>query len=49
MYYKFPLAHDSWDNDEKEAIYQVVKEGYFTMGPKVKKFEEEFSKYIVSK
>lgn len=49
MFYKFPLAHDSWDNDEKEAIYQVVKEGYFTMGPKVKKFEEEFSKYIGSK
>ena len=49
MSYKFPLAHDSWDNDEKEAIYQVVKEGHFTMGPKVKKFEEEFSKYIGSK
>ena len=49
MSYKFPLAHDSWDNDEREAIYQVVKEGYFTMGPKVKKFEEEFSKYIGSK
>ncbi len=49
MSYKFPLAYDSWDNDEKEAIYQVVKEGHFTMGPKVKKFEEEFSKYIGSK
>ena len=49
MSYKFPLAHDSWDHEEKNAIYQVVKDGFFTMNVKVKKFEREFSNYIGSK
>ena len=43
MSYKFPLAFDSWDEKEKEAIDEVVQTGNFTMGKKVKKFEEEFS------
>ena len=49
MTYKFPLSYDSWDHEEKEAIYEVVKDGFFTMGKKVKKFEEEFSNYVGSK
>ena len=49
MSHKFPLAHDSWNHLEKEAIIQIVKDGYFTMNAKVKKFEEEFSNYIGSK
>ena len=49
MVYKFPLSHDSWDHEEKEAIFEVVKDGFFTMGKKVKKFEEEFSSYVGSK
>lgn len=49
MSYKFPLAMDSWDEQEKEAINKVVQSGLFTMGKKVKKFEEEFSNYIGSK
>ena len=49
MAYKFPLSYDSWDHKEKEAIFEVVKDGFFTMGKKVKKFEEEFSNYIGSK
>tara|TARA_B100001057_G_scaffold363073_1_gene365728 strand:+ start:119 stop:1288 length:1170 start_codon:yes stop_codon:yes gene_type:complete len=49
MAYKFPLSYDSWDHEEKEAIYEVVKDGFFTMSKKVKKFEEEFSNYIGSK
>ena len=48
MHYKFPLAFDSWDHQEKEAIMQIVKDGVFTMGTRVKKFEEEFSDYIRS-
>lgn len=48
MSYKFPLAMDSWDEQEKEAINKVVQSGLFTMGKKVKKFEEEFSNYIGS-
>ena len=49
MSYKFPLAFDSWDNDEKDAISEVVKTGKFTMGTKVKEFEISFSEYISSK
>ena len=49
MTYKFPLSYDSWDHEEKEAIYEVVKDGFFTMGKKVKKFEEEFSNYVGSR
>ena len=49
MHYKFPLAIDSWDEKEKEAINKVVQSGFFTMGKKVKRFEEEFSNYIGSK
>lgn len=49
MDYKFPLSHDSWDQKEKEAIFEVIEGGFFTMGSKVKKFEKEFSNYIGSK
>ena len=49
MNYKFPLSYDSWNHEEQEAIYEVVKDGFFTMGKKVKKFEEEFSNYVGSK
>ncbi len=49
MSYKFPLSCDSWDHEELKAISQVVKDRFFTMSTKVKKFEEEFSDYIGSK
>ena len=49
MTYKFPLSYDSWDHQEKEAISEIVKDGFFTMGKRVKKFEEEFSNYVGSK
>ena len=49
MHYKFPLAFDSWDEQEKEAINQVIQNGFFTMGERVKQFEDNFSKYIGSK
>ena len=32
MSYKFPLAFDSWDNDEKQAIFNVVESGVFNNG-----------------
>ena len=49
MHYKFPLAFDSWDEQEKEAINEVIQNGFFTMGERVKQFEDNFSKYIGSK
>ena len=32
MKYKIPLAIDSWDDEEKQAINEVVLKGKFTMG-----------------
>ena len=49
MSYKFPLAYDSWDHQEEDAIKNVISDGFYTMGKKVKEFEENFSKYINSK
>ena len=45
---KYSLAADSWGEEEISAINDVIKSNKFTMGPKVKKFEEE-SKYSVFK
>ena len=42
---KYSLASDSWGEEEISAINDVVKSNKFTMGPKVKKFEEEFANY----
>lgn len=43
---KYPLACDTWDNQELEAIQSVIKSGRYTMGPHVKKFEKEFAEYF---
>jgi CDP-4-dehydro-6-deoxyglucose reductase, E1 len=40
---KYPLASDTWDNREIEAIQSVISTGRYTMGPKVKQFENEFA------
>ena len=39
----FPLATTSWDDEEYAAIDRVVKSGKFSMGPEVRKFEEQFA------
>ena len=43
---KYPLACNTWDNKELEAIQSVIKSGRYTMGPYVKKFEQEFAKFF---
>ena len=43
---KYPLACDTWDKREIDAIQEVIKGGRYTMGPKVKQFEREFAKYF---
>ena len=45
---KYNLASDSWGEEEIFAINDVIKSNQFTMGPKVKKFEEEFADYFKS-
>lgn len=39
----YPLATSSWGKEELYAIQEVMDKGRFTMGPAVKKFEEEFA------
>ncbi len=48
---KYPLATDSWDNAEIEAIQSVIQSGNYTImqGDKVRKFESEFAKYTGAK
>ncbi len=41
----YNLTNTSWANEEIDAFWAVVKSGRFTMGPKVKQFEEEFAAY----
>jgi CDP-6-deoxy-D-xylo-4-hexulose-3-dehydrase len=43
---KYPLACDTWDQREIDAIQEVIKGGRYTMGPKVKQFEKEFCDYF---
>ena len=46
---KYNLSDDTWDNEELEAIQEVIESRQFTMGPKTKEFEEKFAKYFGSK
>jgi|TARA_B100000959_G_scaffold284649_1_gene356896 CDP-6-deoxy-D-xylo-4-hexulose-3-dehydrase len=46
---KYPLACDTWDKRELDAIQEVIKSGRYTMGPHVKKFEQEFCDYFKCK
>lgn len=39
----YPLAADTWDDQEVAAIMSVVGSGRYTMGPRVKQFENEFA------
>lgn len=45
----FPLASSSWDQEELAAIRAVVESGMYTMGPRVRKFEEEFARFTGSR
>ena len=44
-----PLAYSTWDDEELEALQEVMKSGNYTMGPKVKEFEQLFAEYHKSK
>jgi CDP-6-deoxy-D-xylo-4-hexulose-3-dehydrase len=49
MMVNYPLALDSWDQEEKNALYSVIDSGLFTMGSKVKDFESAISNYFGNK
>ena len=42
----YTLASDSWDELEVNAINDVIKSNRYTMGSKVRQFENEFSKFF---
>ena len=42
----YSIASDSWDELEVNAINDVIKSNRYTMGSKVRQFENEFSKFF---
>ena len=45
----YPLATNTWDNKELEAIQSVIDSDNYTMGDYVSKFEHDFGKFISRK
>ena len=45
----YKLTSTSWDNDEIEAINNVVKSGQFSMSENVFEFEKQFANFVDSK
>jgi len=43
---KYPLTSSSWDDREIEAIREVIESGQFTMGERVRLYEERFADYF---
>lgn len=46
---KYPLGYNTWNKEEKNSAIKVLDSGFFTMGKKVKEFEEKFAKNFGSK
>jgi len=44
-----PLATTTWDGREESAMINVISTGNFTMGEKVRQFEQEFASHVGSK
>jgi dTDP-4-amino-4,6-dideoxygalactose transaminase len=45
---RYKLATSTWDSREYEALQDVIREGMFTMGPRVRAFEEAFAAWMGS-
>ena len=43
---KFELTGSTWGEEEKQAIRDVVESDMFTMGPRVRAFEEQFAQHF---
>lgn len=43
---EYPLAGNSWGEEEKEAIMRVIDSGNYTMGEQVRRFEEDFAAFV---
>ena len=44
-----PLSTDTWDKKEFRAILNVLKSKHMTQGKNVKKFENNYSKFLGTK
>ncbi len=44
--YPYPLAQQTWGEDEKAALRRVVESDFYTMGPEVRAFEKAFAKWV---
>ena len=42
----YPLATSSWDQDEIDAIHEVIDSDMFTMNKRVKQFENEYADFF---
>ena len=45
----YELAYSTFDQEEKDAMLEIINNDFFTMGKNVKKFEEEFSSFFGKK
>lgn len=45
----YELAYSTFDKEEKEAMYEVIQSDMFSMGKRVKAFEEEFANFFGKK
>lgn len=43
---RFPLATSTWDEAEYAAMQRVIESGQFTMGKEVRRFEEQFARFV---
>ena len=41
-----PFHKPAIDEDEIQSVVETLKSGWLTTGPKVKRFEEEFARYL---
>ena len=46
---KYPLGYNTWGKEEKKSVIKVLDSGFFTMGKKVKEFEDKFAKNFGAK
>ena len=46
---KYPLAYDSWGEEEKQALQKVIDSGRYTMGNEVAEFEKQFAEKYKAK
>lgn len=46
---RFELTSSTWGKEEEQAVLEVMKSGMYTMGEKVREFEDKFAKYFGTK